>query len=425
MKIFFLIFIFVTQLFAQHDFKPDIDLIQSGKFYNSELHFFPGKQDYSVYYSFKISYSQLFFQKKDDNFLAGIKVNIEVRDSSGSIINRVSKENSVAVNDFELTNSKTHFLQGLLDFKLPSGKYKVLTSISDETSKRERRIPPFDLVINERESILNPIVVESEKINCENSASFILSNNSSSIPFNRPADNLFIPVTDSLIKFLNIIIKRGDTLFIENKKIEKYFIASSELINCSDKIIIVSNSIESGIKYFSIDSVSSKLTEGPVTIEIIPDNDINKKTVFNLNVIWIGKPQSLMDPEAAIKLLEIIEPKKVVSEVLNSGDNYSANLFNYWKKQDPTPNTKFNELMNEFYTRVDYCEMNFKNLAGNGGAKSDRGKVYIKYGPPDFINRDTNNKDKVAESWTYDKLKKKFVFVDIDGTGNFTLANGQ
>ncbi|HCY77400.1 MAG TPA: hypothetical protein DHV28_15895 [Ignavibacteriales bacterium] len=425
MKIFFLIFIFVTQLFAQHDFKPDIDLIQSGKFYNSELHFFPGKQDYSVYYSFKISYSQLFFQKKDDNFLAGIKVNIEVRDSSGSIINRVSKENSVAVNDFELTNSETHFLQGLLAFKLPSGKYKVLTSISDETSKRERRIPPFDLVINERESILNPIVVESEKINCENSASFILSNNSSSIPFNRPADNLFIPVTDSLIKFLNIIIKRGDTLFIENKKIEKYFIASSELINCSDKIIIVSNSIESGIKYFSIDSVSSKLTEGPVTIEIIPDNDINKKTVFNLNVIWIGKPQSLMDPEAAIKLLEIIEPKKVVSEVLNSGDNYSANLFNYWKKQDPTPNTNFNELMNEFYTRVDYCEMNFKNLAGNGGAKSDRGKVYIKYGPPDLINRDTNNKDKVAESWTYDKLKKKFVFVDIDGTGNFTLANGQ
>ena len=425
MKIFFLIFIFVTQLSAQHDFKPDLDLIQSGKFYNSELHFFPDKENYLIYYSFRISYSQLFFQKQGDTFLAGIKVNIEVRDSSGSIINRVSKENSVSVNNFELTNSKSHYLQGLLDFKLPPGKYKVLTSISDETSKRERRIPPIDLVLNEKESILNPIVVESEKINCENSASFILSNNSSSIPFNKPADNLIIPVTDSSIKFLNINIKRGDTLFINNQKIEIYFIALPELKNCSDKIIIESNLNEPGIKYFSIDSVSCTLYEGPVSLEIIPDNDIKKKMAFDLNVIWIGKPLSLADPEAAIKILEVIEPKNVVSDVLNASDNYAANLFNYWKKHDPTPNTNFNELMNEFYTRVDYCEMNFKNLAGNGGAKSDRGKIYIKYGPPDLVNRDTNNQDKIAESWTYNKLQKNFVFVDIDGTGNFTLANGQ
>lgn len=425
MKVFFLIFIFVVQLIAQRDFKLDPELIQSGKFYNSELHFFPDNETNLVYYSFKISYSQLFFQKKDDSFLAGIKVNIEVRDSSGSIVNRASKDNSVTVNDFELTNSKNHFLQGLLDFKLPAGKYKILTSVSDETSKRERRIAPIDLLILEKESILNPIVTESEKVNCDNSDVFVLSNNSSSIPFNKPADNLFIPVTDTTPKYISINIKRGDTLLVNNQKIEKYFIASPELKNCNDKIIIESNLNNPSIRYFSLDSVSAKLTEGPVSVEVIPENDINKKVVFNLNVIWIGKPFSLLDAESAIKFLETIEPKNVISDMLNSSDKYTENLYNYWKKQDPTPLTNYNELMNEFYTRVDYCEMNFKNLAGNGGAKSDRGKIYIKYGPPDSINRDTNNQDKVAENWMYNKLQKKFVFVDVDGTGNFTLANSQ
>ncbi len=38
------------------------------------------------------------------------------------------------------------------------------------------------------------------------------------------------------------------------------------------------------------------------------------KKDFNLNVIWIAKPISLMDPELAIKLLEIIESKEVVSK---------------------------------------------------------------------------------------------------------------
>jgi len=81
--------------------------------------------------------------------------------------------------------------------------------------------------------------------------------------------------------------------------------------------------------------------------------------------------------------------------------------------------------MNEFYTRVDYCEMNFRPLSGNGGAKSDRGKTYIKFGPPDSIDRDTDNQDKVVESWTYNKSQRKFVFIDKDGTGKFTFVNGQ
>ena len=422
-NIFILSFLFVCQLIAQPDFVVDRDIIQSGKFFNSEIHFFPSNPDYLVYYSYKISYSQLFFQKKDENFNAGFNVRIEVKDSSGKIIERAFDERIVSVKDFDITNSKTTFLQGVINIKLAEGKYSFAAMISDETSKRERRIPPIDLLIKKENPILAPIVFEPEKILCDNFESYELTNNSSSIPFNKPTNDLAIPVTDQNINSLAITVKRGDTVFYSNKKIADSFLSNPEIINCDEKVVIRQSADFTNVKIFIVLDFFAKLTEGPVEIEVYPDENQNLKQVFGLNVIWIGKPFSLSDPEQAIKFLEIIEGKDIVSNILSGKGTDTENLYNYWHKQDPTPETEFNELMNEFYTRVDYCELNFKSLAGNSGAKSDRGKTYIKFGPPDSIDRDNNKNDKIVESWSYKKINRKFVFVDMDGTGKFTLAN--
>lgn len=424
-KIILLTFVFAAQLLAQPDFVIQNDIIQLGKFYNSEVHFFPAGQEYLVYYSYKISYSQLFFEKNADLFHAGFRVNIEIKDSSDKIIKRVFDDRKLSVKDFDVTNSPNTFLQGVLNFILPEGKYNLMAIISDQTSKRERRIPPMGLEINKSKIILNPIVFDPGKIKCDEKESFVLSNNSASIPFNKPTNDLVIPVNDPQITSLSIKVKRGDKIIIEDEKITESFQANPEIKLCDDKVVITRGSDSTNVKLFIVRNFSSKLTEGPVELEVYPDDSLNKKQIFNLNVIWIGKPISLLEPEEAIRFIEIIEGKEVVSDIFSSSGSDEEKLFNYWNKQDPTPETKFNELMNEFYTRVDYCEMNFRSLTGNGGAKSDRGKTYIRFGPPDSIERDTNNDDKVVEYWTYKKSQKKFVFVDTEGTGKFTLVNGQ
>ncbi len=106
------------------------DIIQSGKYFNSEIHFFPSDQDYLVYYSYKISYSQLFFEKKTDLFIAGFSVNIEIRDSSGKIVTRAFDDKKISVENFELTNSQNVFLQGVVNFNLPEGKYRSYLQLS-------------------------------------------------------------------------------------------------------------------------------------------------------------------------------------------------------------------------------------------------------------------------------------------------------
>lgn len=401
------------------------EFIQSGKFFNSEIHFFPSYHDYLVYYSYKISNSQLFFEKKDDLFNAGFRVNIEIKDSAGNIVKRSFDDRKISVKNYEITNSPSSFLQGVISFSLPEGKYSLQTLISDQISKRERRIPPIDLEILKSKIILNPIVFDPGKIVCNELESYILSNNSASVPFNKPTNDLVIPVSNSQINSLNITVRRGETVLIADEKIAESFSANPEIILCDEKVVITRSSDTTNVKLFLAKNFSSKLTEGPIQVEIYPDDSPNEKHIFNLSVIWIGKPLSLSKPEEAIKFIEIIESKAVVSDIFSSSGNDNEKLLNYWSKLDPSPDTKFNELMNEFYTRVDYCEMNFRTLAGNGGAKSDRGKTYIKYGPPDSIERDTDNQDKVVESWTYKKSQRKFVFVDSEGTGKFTIVNGQ
>ena len=77
--------------------------------------------------------------------------------------------------------------------------------------------------------------------------------------------------------------------------------------------------------------------------------------------------------------------------------------------------------MNEYYTRADYANLHFRFLSGKGGVDSDRGGVYLIYGRPDDIIRSSDNYGRVVEKWVYSKLKRQFVFVDKDGSGNFVL----
>jgi GWxTD domain-containing protein len=53
----------------------------------------------------------------------------------------------------------------------------------------------------------------------------------------------------------------------------------------------------------------------------------------------------------------------------------------FWLRRDPTPDTEENEYREEHYRRIAYTNEQF--ASGWPGWKTDRGMIYIKYGPPD------------------------------------------
>jgi GWxTD domain-containing protein len=52
----------------------------------------------------------------------------------------------------------------------------------------------------------------------------------------------------------------------------------------------------------------------------------------------------------------------------------------FWRRRDPDPDTELNEYLEEHYERVAYANQHF--ASGIPGWKSDRGRIYIMYGPP-------------------------------------------
>jgi GWxTD domain-containing protein len=56
----------------------------------------------------------------------------------------------------------------------------------------------------------------------------------------------------------------------------------------------------------------------------------------------------------------------------------------FWRRRDPTPDTEENEYKEELYRRIAYANEHY--ASGIPGWKTDRGMIYIKYGPPDEID---------------------------------------
>lgn len=94
----------------------------------------------------------------------------------------------------------------------------------------------------------------------------------------------------------------------------------------------------------------------------------------------------------------------------------------FWKKRDPDPDTEVNEFKEEFLKRIDYANKRFNE--GKPGWKTDRGRIYIYFGPPDKIEQspfisDPNIKGYLL--WIYYRYDFSVEFMDKRGDGTYTL----
>src|SRR5581483_9293680 len=90
------------------------------------------------------------------------------------------------------------------------------------------------------------------------------------------------------------------------------------------------------------------------------------KKWLNEDVRWIITPEE----EQAFKRLQNDEEREQFIE-------------NFWLRRDPTPDTAENEFKEEHYRRIAYA--NERYASGIPGWKTDRGRIYITFGPPDEI----------------------------------------
>jgi GWxTD domain-containing protein len=123
---------------------------------------------------------------------------------------------------------------------------------------------------------------------------------------------------------------------------------------------------------------------------------------------------------------------------LRTNDERERFIEMFWRVRDPDPDTEENEYREAYYERVAYVNEHF--TSGIPGYKTDRGRVYLKYGKPDDVDshpaggayqRDPaegggSTSTYPFERWFYRNIPGRagadIEFVDPTGTGEYRLA---
>ena len=79
----------------------------------------------------------------------------------------------------------------------------------------------------------------------------------------------------------------------------------------------------------------------------------------------------------------ITDEERAAFKRLQTDEEREQFIENFWLRRDPTPDTVENEFKEEHYRRIAYANEHF--ASGVPGWKTDRGRIYIVYGPPDEI----------------------------------------
>jgi GWxTD domain-containing protein len=99
-------------------------------------------------------------------------------------------------------------------------------------------------------------------------------------------------------------------------------------------------------------------------------------------------------------------------------------LRQFWERRDPTPSTPANEAQENFYALMNRANADFRE-GGAGdvpGWRTDRGRIFIRYGKPDETLQRPQSVTRPYEVWKYTRGRpRKFVFLDQTGLGHYVL----
>src|SRR5437588_9160254 len=116
----------------------------------------------------------------------------------------------------------------------------------------------------------------------------------------------------------------------------------------------------------------------------------------------------------------ITDEERTAFKRLATDDERQTFIEGFWLRRDPTPDTEENEFKEEHYRRIEYANEHY--ASGIPGWKTDRGRIYITFGPADEIdshpsggsyNRPYEEGGGTTSTYPFEKWRYRY----IDGIG--------
>jgi GWxTD domain-containing protein len=167
---------------------------------------------------------------------------------------------------------------------------------------------------------------------------------------------------------------------------------------------------------------------GEYELEIAIHGRRNKKldgTTQLFRVAWTQEGMVRNDWKATVHQLELFSEDVDVGDMedLKTLEERVRAFDQFWAERDPTDGTAENEAKAAFYYRVRIANERF-GIMRMEGWRSDRGRIYIQYGEPDFMVEEPFSLSyHPYQVWQYTRLSpnRRFVFVDENEDGDYRL----
>ena len=360
----------------------------------------------------QIPYTQLSFVKEGNLFVATYEVTAGVYDSTDRLVTEKIWTEKIILGSYSEAISRNGSNISSRSFRLVPGNYRLKIFVQDQESKKNASATTELNVRAFHEPFALSDLLLVTRYSEIDSRKEVIPNITNNIIFNESGFYVFL-------EFYN---HSPDTNFSLNCKITNS--KGKSILEFNTPYQLTSSRTPIFLKVeksdFSIGEYILTITAKSLDSTVKGSYSVSKR-VFSR---WVGIPRSISNLNKAIEQMIYITNRDRINELLKIEDEQAKyeKFMEFWRAKDPTPGTEENELMDEYYGRVEYANQHFSTY--QEGWKTDMGMVFIILGPPNNVERRPFNYDTPAyEIWEYYSLNRRFIFVDYTGFGDYRLIN--
>ena len=368
---------------------------------------------------YQIPYENLAFLATNNGYFAELNVKVKITEADSIFLEHEINDIIGVKNKADTGNRKKSYLNRL-SFTLHKPLYTIQFSALDINSQKNF-FYEFQIETLPPSSLLSDIELNSEV---------------------KPDTSQY------LVKFKrNNVLYRSEPSILFNKSINDYIYLYLEIYNwnCTSESCLLNLSLEKDSLVVMDEYIDFQPGPGSESINLkIPLKDLNpgfyngtivlqsaeRTEERNIEFAVIEEKEEefflFANPDEEYELMRIFLGNKIPSDwgKMNQ-DTKRRYITQFWRDMAFSTNRSVQSIMDLVQKRIDYANRNFTHF--KQGWTSDMGRIYIRNGPPDDIQRDTSSDEsrfvrKDYQIWKYVSGKKPvYMFIDIQMNGNYRL----
>ncbi len=360
-------------------------------------------------------YDDLTFIKSDTaGFNADFEILFAVYDKKDNVVDSHVINRKINVTDFNETNSREKSVLIRDEFVLAPGEYTLLAKSTDlVTNNSAKRKVKFKLEDLSKKAVAVGNVLFLQEASFDSAGNLLH----------------FVPTFGN-----NFEVKKGNFYlyfyaYVRDtaQSVNVHYLFKGERRRRNSPVLEIDSTIviqpvpHVFPQLFKLERSKLKHNKYRLTVEVNAGKD-KAKTETAFSFFWSSVPSTVEDINLALQEMSYILDPDTLKKYLKAPLKEKQAFFQrFWKERDPDPSTAKNELKDEYFRRVNYANQHFSTMTLDGW-QTDRGRILIKFGFPDDIERHPFEIDGPPyEVWQYYSLRKTFLFIDYTGFGDYRL----